>query len=112
MKPFDLEAAKRGEQVVTTLGEPVRILCFDRKGGCPIIALVSNKASGELLRTYDSDGVGLTDWLCMAPKKRVVWINLYKWNTNVPVIAYDTKELADKWACERIGEARRVELEE
>lgn len=33
MKKFDLEAAKRGAAVCTAYGLPVRILCFDRKGG-------------------------------------------------------------------------------
>lgn len=43
MKPFDLEAAKKGAKLVTRLGRPVRIVCYDRvdiKKGAPILALV------------------------------------------------------------------------
>ena len=40
MKPFNLELAKQGHPVVTRKGQPVRIICFDRKGVQPIVALI------------------------------------------------------------------------
>ena len=39
-KPFNAEAAKKGARVETRGGDPVRIICYDRKGDdCPILAL-------------------------------------------------------------------------
>lgn len=49
MKPFDLEAAKRGEPVVTRDGRPVRIICFDANSDAPIVALV------QLLKNVNKD---------------------------------------------------------
>ena len=40
MKPFDLEAAKRGAAVCTRDGSCVRIVCTDCRGEDPIVALV------------------------------------------------------------------------
>lgn len=40
LKPFSLEAAKAGKPVCTRDGRKARIICFDKRGGSPIIALV------------------------------------------------------------------------
>lgn len=58
MKKFDLEAAKRGAAVCTAYGLPVRILCFDRKGGgnFPIIALIDDSDSRESFATFTEEG--------------------------------------------------------
>lgn len=53
MKPFDIEAAKNGAPVCTELGEKVRIVCFDKKIGYPIIALVGDD---ETITRYSADG--------------------------------------------------------
>lgn len=55
MKKFDLEAALKGEPVVTKEGAPARIICTDAKGDLPIIALVSNKGV-EYPEKYTLDG--------------------------------------------------------
>jgi len=50
MKPFNIEAAKRGDRVVTSMGSDARIICFDCHGKdsqLGIIALVTNKNTGE-----------------------------------------------------------------
>lgn len=79
MKPFDLEAAKRGEKVITRRGLPVRILCFDRKGvvNQEIIALVE-AGSAEFVWAGTSDG---KSWdreeqndLLMAPAEQTLYI--------------------------------------
>jgi hypothetical protein len=57
MKNFDLEAAKQGAAVCTAYGMPVRILCFDRKGGnFPIIALIDDTDSSESFATFTEEG--------------------------------------------------------
>ncbi len=62
-KPFDLEAAKNGAPVVTRDGQPVRIICFDKQGGCPIVVLcrlcderlrAAAEAGGNCLRAGDA----------------------------------------------------------
>lgn len=55
MKPFDLEAAKRGAAVCTRDGSCVRIVCTDCRGEDPIVALVDYE-TGEDVSTYNSRG--------------------------------------------------------
>lgn len=55
MKKFDLEAARNGE--------PVRIICFDKKGGRLIVALRETCVCGEtkeIAWIYAEDGTGVT----------------------------------------------------
>lgn len=76
MKPFDLEAAKAGEKVVTRDGRAVRIICFDVKDMWPIVALITetdgqekiqgNLENGNIFQRGDED---LCD-LFMAPVKK------------------------------------------
>lgn len=56
MRNFDLEAAKAGAPVCTISGNPVRIICFDKKGTCsPIIGLIEC-GTVEKLNRYDGEG--------------------------------------------------------
>lgn len=56
MRVFDLEAAKAGAPVCTISGNPVRIICFDKKGTCsPIIGLIEC-GTVEKLNRYDGEG--------------------------------------------------------
>lgn len=43
MKPFNLELAKQGHPVITRKGKKARIICFDRNGDAPIVALVETE---------------------------------------------------------------------
>lgn len=67
LKPFDLEKAKQGAEVVTRDGKPARIICWDRVGKLyPIVALVEchyndGKTEEEVMiytnqGTYNDDG--------------------------------------------------------
>ena len=59
MKDFDLEAAKRGAAVCTRSGRKVRILCYDKKGESPIVAVVDE---------YDENGTSpylIQQWLTL-----------------------------------------------
>lgn len=85
MKPFNLERAKAGDPVVTRGGQPARIICFDRKGDCPIIALVEDKNMDcENIRAYTLNGGYHQDTskndldLLMSPKKHTRWVNIYE----------------------------------
>ena len=56
--PFDIEKAKQGAKVVTTLGQEVRILCYDRNSRLyPIVALIANKEDDEdSIENYTKEG--------------------------------------------------------
>lgn len=56
-KPFNLEEAKAGKPIVTREGNPARVLCFDKKGMYPVIALVDFGDIEEAL-SYDLEGKG------------------------------------------------------
>ena len=56
MKPFNLEEAKSGKPVVTRLGRPVRILCWDAKGSDPIVALIDLDTTSYVV-TCDESGI-------------------------------------------------------
>lgn len=59
MKQFDLDEylANPSMKVVTRQGRDVRIICTDRKGDCPIVALVKMyEGDSEDVATYSKDG--------------------------------------------------------
>ena len=85
MKEFSLEEYLKNpsRKVVTRDGRPVRIICTDRKGATPIIALVNDGLSEELGHAFYSDGKIFSDEdneldLFFAPEKHEGWMNLYK----------------------------------
>lgn len=91
LKPFDLQKAKEGKPVCTRDGRKARIICFDKMGIYPVIALVQ-KGGIELCHSYTEDGkcVEETNYdLMMLPEKKEGWVNLYD---DMPI--YDTKEEA------------------
>lgn len=83
MKEFDLEKAKVGHPVCTRDGKEARILCFDRIGHYPIVALVK-EAGDETIFSYNkkgrfsNDGRGCMCDLFMKSAKQKRWINLLK----------------------------------
>lgn len=67
MKNFDLEAAKRGAAVCTISGRKVRILCYDKKGESPIVAVVDFE-DHENQYEYDENGTSpylIQQWLTL-----------------------------------------------
>ena len=84
MEQFNLEEYLKdpSRKVVTRDGRPVRIICTDRKGATPIIALVNDGLSEELGHAFYSDGKIFSDEdneldLFFAPEKHEGWINIY-----------------------------------
>lgn len=60
MKPFNLEEylANPSRKVVTRNGRDVRIICTDRKGDCPIVALIKEcDGDSEVVAAYSKDGI-------------------------------------------------------
>ena len=101
MKPFNLKEYLKNSsrKVVTRDGRPVRIICTDRKGATPIIALVNDGLSEELGHAFYSDGKIFSDEdneldLFFAPEKHEGWININKWadgERDTDGIIYHTK---------------------
>nr|DAL05012.1 MAG TPA: hypothetical protein [Crassvirales sp.] len=104
MKQFNLDEYLKNpdRKIVTRDGYAARILCTDKKGKWPIVALVY-KGDEEDVVTYTRDGqkyipkaeVSLND-LFFAPKKKEYWINIYEDSYGSPCIGtfYETEEEA------------------
>ena len=102
MKQFSLEEYLKNpdREVVTRDGKKVRIICTDRKGDTPIIALVYNANEGqEYGYAFYSDGKYYRDAgdeldLLFAPEKHEGWIIINKYPDGVRDtngIIYDTE---------------------
>ena len=91
MKQFSLEEYLKNtdREVVTRDGRKVRILCTDRKGDTPIIALVHDANDGqEYGYAFYSDGKFFRDGneesdLFFAPEKHEGWIIINKYPDGV-----------------------------
>jgi len=93
MKPFDLEAAKKGAPVCTRDERNARIVCFDRKDDdYPIVALVENaEDETEDFNSFTSEGryYGNSEDdfdLMMKSVKKKGWINIYNNNESGSII--------------------------
>ena len=102
MKEFSLEEYLKNtnREIVTRDGRKVRILCTDRKGDTPIIALVYDANDGqEYGYAFYSDGKIFSDEdneldLFFAPTKHEGWIIINKWadgERDTNGIIYNTK---------------------
>ena len=83
LKPFNLEEAKAGKPVCTRDGRKARIICFDKKGAFPIVALVNDYNEEEYIKSYDKFGKKIiggetSNDLMMLPEKKTGWININK----------------------------------
>lgn len=89
-------------KLVTKDGRSVRIICTDKVGRWPIVALISDNGE-EIIGSYTTDGkkyipkaeVSLND-LFFAPKKKEYWINIYEDSYGSPCTGtfYETEEEA------------------
>ena len=99
MKPFNLEAAKAGAPIVTRDGRPAKFIAHvaEAHPNQRLLVLVDGDVhirfdNGQ----FDSSSDVMSDHdLFMAPVKRTVWVNLYKYHT---AIWHDTKKEADDGA--------------
>lgn len=108
LKKFDLEAAKAGKPVCTRDGRNARIICWDKKGNYPIVALIQDADNSEHIEYYTENGIFSNGGneknrdLMMFTRKKEGWVNVYKsherGNTISFIVAsiYPTKEEAKK----------------
>ena len=90
MKPFN-----PNEPVQCRNGDKARIICTDRAGECPIVALIGER---EFLATFSADGQSYTsrnDYLDLIniPVQRTGWVNISSGGYGA---IYPTKEGADR----------------
>lgn len=106
LKEFDLEAAKAGKPVCTRDGRKARIICWDKKGLVPIVALIEHEDS-EIALSYYNNGKHMfrdnsDNDLMMLTKKKEGWIIIHK------EAIYD-KETAEKIARETTANVIRIQ---
>ncbi len=117
MKPFDLEAAKRGEPLITRDGREAHFIAHTDKvtSAYKVLTIINGDwhtftEQGE----RHSGGMSTLD-LFMAPRKRTVWANLYAiHDTHGKVHFHPSQEEADDAASHtRVGgRAWPLEIEE
>lgn len=104
MRQFNLKECLKDPQrkVITRSGNPVRIICTNRKSEkYPIVALVQEDVNCETTYHYTIDGKWVSGEsnaidLFFTPIKKEGWINLYEFNSVVVpgTKVYDTEEEA------------------
>lgn len=104
MRQFNLKECLKDPQrkVITRSGNPVRIICTNRKSeNYPIVALIQEGINCETTYHYTIDGKWINGEssaidLFFAPIKKEGWVNLYEFNSVVVpgVKVYDTEEEA------------------
>lgn len=107
MKPFNLEEYLKNpsRKVVTRDGRNVRIICTDRRGDYPVIALIGKQDNDE--ETLDAfteygrwalSGKESANDLFFTTEKHEGWINLYRCEYNmkccISTYPYDSEERA------------------
>ena len=106
MKPFDLEAAKRGEPIVTRGGEAAKFIAHvpDAEIGFRVVVML-----GGVIECYCDDGSyrlssKSTCDLFMVRRKRTVWVNVYPHEAGSFGGSYETEAIANNYASpKRIG---------
>lgn len=86
MRQFSLEEylANPSRKVVTRDERNARIVCTDKKGRYPVVALIERKDNEDDVLTFTKDGIwvdlvveSIND-LFFAPEKHERWVNIYR----------------------------------
>lgn len=100
LKEFDLEAAKAGKPVCTRDGRKARIICWDKKGNYPIVALIQDNENSEHIEYYTENGIFSNGGneknrdLMMFTRKKEGWLNIYKDFEDTVCCVYPTEKEA------------------
>ena len=122
MNPFSLDEYLKNpnRKVVTRDGSAVRIICTDRKGKYPVVALVECGCDSEDIFSFTNDGkyficeIDKLD-LFFSPEKHERWVNLYKSDSEGYILGgniYDSKEGAEACSSPRSIATCKIEWEE
>ena len=107
MKPFNLEAAKRGEPICTKDGKRATFIAYIPECAEHMRVLV-HIHERMYVNTYNESGLTFpeesrNDDLFMAPRKRTVWLNIYD-DPFDDACMHPTQEAAD--ASQRVNGTR------
>ena len=122
MKQFNLKEylENPSRKIVTRDGRNARIICTDKKGVCPIVALIE-RSDGVIEETiiYKENGevFGTTTTkydLFFAPEKHEGWVNVYKDGDHFysSMDIFRTKEKAEALSCRSCIATVKIEWEE
>lgn len=85
MKPFSLEEYLKNpfRKLITRDKRKARIICTNKKGNYPIIALIEKNVDNEIVNYYYEDGrtshINEDNLdLFFAPEKKEGWVNIFK----------------------------------
>lgn len=120
MKQFNLEEYLKNpsKKVVTRDGSKVRIICTDKKGACPIVALIERSDGvAEETVTYKENGKFFGDSsykydLFFAPEKHEGWVNVYRIGGLGCRCIFDSEEEARQNADKEAIATVKIEWEE
>lgn len=120
MKQFYLEEYLKNpsKKVVTRNGSKVRIICTDKKGAYPIVALIERSDGvAEETVTYAKNGefFGGASYkfdLFFAPEKHEGWVNVYRIGGLGCRCIFDSEEKARQCADEGAIATVKIEWEE
>ena len=107
MKPFDLEAAKRGDPIQMKYGRKLEFVAYVPEARPEHRVVVLDPPTGIMAGVSKGD-------VFMAPKRRTVWVNLFTW---AEACYYPSQEAADsaqeREKYKRVGDrAWPLEIEE
>ena len=112
-KKFDLQAALNGAKICTRCGYQVRIICTDRKGPYPVIALLNNGKEDAIV-SYTVEGrsninaVSSYD-LVMVSEKR--YINIFQSEDgkyHCSKKSYQTEEMAKDMRAKEVAKYKKT----
>ena len=119
LKPFSLEAAKAGKPVCTRDGRKARIICWDKIGKFPIVALVMSRNNNEAVFYYngngrDNDAIEKDYDLMILSEKKEGWVNVDKRSNGDVIISkpYSTRDEAIHNSTELTIDTVNMEWEE
>ena len=122
MKQFNLKEYLKNpsRKIVTRDGRNARIVCTDKKGFNPILALVTRHDSiAEDIYLYTkngelNEGNSTNSSLFFVPEKHERWVNLYKDNNGIyaSMDTFKTKKEAEALSCSSCIATVKVEWEE
>ena len=120
MKQFNLEEYLQNpsRKVVTRNGSKVRIICTDKKGDCPIVALITTlDGVAKETVTYKENGKFFGDSsykydLFFATEKYEGWVNVYRIGGLGCRCIFDSEEKARQCADEGAIATVKIEWEE
>lgn len=101
-KPFDPTKPVQLED-----GTSARIICTDRKGDYPIVALIK-EGEREGISWFKPDGSSVPRHLVNVPEKHMWWVNIYA----AGCFAHKTRENADRNAVSGRIACIRIEFKE